>query len=352
MKRTSVLSFGALAVLMIAALTPSAQAACGAGAGGLYSGYSPIHSNPGWPLGASYCSGCGPAFSQQDIVGFFWHLGFGDQFTNTVGDDSGSWAVQNWMQEAFPPSPPYYYRGVLTGGGWGGDLAVDNCILLTDPNGCSCVYLGDDYNRQDCGQFLVMGSQLDPALAQFNYAQPGLASLQMAQIPPPIILGSSGFGNGSVDLNVVVNPPAGGVYQGHGNCDCAPVSYRIRAVQNPGGVLTSTNPGTRQIGAWPLLDTGVGTGNPGPPQPAVGTPLGQPVTVHAPCSSANQLDVYLVTELMFNNGGHPSGPIQSLVVSKDSPEVECGPNLADPEDVRPRRGIRNRKPRPFRRGGR
>ena len=353
MKRTSVLSFGALAVLMIAAMTPSAQAACGAGAGGLYSGYSPIHSNPGWPLGTSYCNGCGPSFDVANITGFFWHLGFGDQFTNTVGDDSGSWNVSNWMQKAFPDAPPYYYRGVLTGGGWGGDLAVDNCILLTDPQGCSCVALGDDYLGGETGTFLVMGSQIDPGLAQFNYVQAGFASLQMLPIPPPIIEGSQGFANGSVDLTVRVDAPGGGVYQGFGACDCTPTSYRVRAVQNAGGVPTSTNPGTRAISAWPLLDLGDGSGNPAGSQPAAGTPLGDSVTVHAPCSNVNQLDVYLVTELFFNNGGNPAGDFQLQTVSANSPEVECGPGLADPDDdPKPRRRIRDQATRPLGRGGR
>ena len=350
-------SLGTWMILVLAAMAPDARAACGAGAGGLYSGYSPITSNPDWPRGASYCGGCGPAFDSGNLTGVFWHLGFGDQFTDGVGDDSGSWHVSNWMQKAFVDNPPYYYRGVFTGGGWGGDLAVDNCILISDPNGCSCIALGDDYGNVQIGRFAVMGSQINPSLAQFDYRNPRGCSassncdnLELVPIPTPDLLASRAFPNGTWDLDVRVDPPAGGVYQGFGDCDCNPTAYRIRAVSNDDGVPTSVDPGTRAKTAWALLPLGNGTGVPAGAQPEAGTPLGASIVVHVACRPDELRDVYLVTELFFENG--PLADFQLDTVSADSPRVDCRSTLAQPDDIEPRRRIRGSTPRPVRRGGR
>ena len=309
---------GALAVVLVAAVTPSARAACGSGAGGLYSGYSPIHSNPDWPAGASYCKGCGPALSGSHI-GVFWHLGKGDPSLG-VGEDSGSWSAVYWARRAFKPDGDYHFRGVLAAGGWGGDIGVDHCILTSDPEGCTCVALVDEYPGTSDVQFLAMGARMDPNLAQFNFQQPEKAPLTLVPVPRPSIVRSKSFDDGSVDVTLRVDRPKGGVYKGYEGCDCGPIGYRIRAIQNPRGIATSRNPGTRLKSQWPVLQLGDGRGSNAGVQPV--TPFGSEVTVHAACSGGEPVDVYLTAELILPNG---TGPAFALdLVSADSPKVECG----------------------------
>ena len=319
------LVLGSLTVLLLAVMTPPASAVCGAGSGALYSGYSPIHSNPAWP-GGSYCAGCGPALSGNHD-GVFWHLGFGDPLPR-VGDDNGTWAAANWLRTRFVDFPPYYFDGHFTGGGWGGDLAVDGCILFTDFDGCTCVALGDEYPGENLGRFASMSSRfnVNSSFAAFDFRQPlGCAPLEcdpltLVPMPTPIVESIQEFGNGSVDVTVRVDPPSDGNYVGFEGCDCAAVGYQIRAVQNPDGVATVDVPGTRAKSAWPLLPLGDGSGNDAGDQTA--TDLGDSVTVHATCSDVNPIDLYLVTELFFPNGDGPLFTIE--YVSGDSAVVECG----------------------------
>ena len=312
-------------VLLFAAVAPSAEAVCNAGGQDLYSGYSPIHSNPAWPGGGAYCVGCGPAIS-GDHDGVFWHLGFGDPAPG-VGDDSGTWDVFNWMNVSFPDNPPYYYRAVFTGGGWSGDVAVDGCLVFTDPTGCTCVALGDEYPGENFARFASMSARYSSSIGVFDFRVPlecifpNCDPLTMVPMPVPIVESVEEFGNGAVDVTVRVDPPGDGNYVGFNGCDCAAVGYQIRAVQNPDGVATIDDPGTRAKSAWPLLPLGDGSGGDAGPQSV--TDLGDSVTVHAACSDVDPIDVYLVTELFFPNG---DGPLFTIdYVSGDSVVVECGP---------------------------
>jgi hypothetical protein len=325
-----------LAVLAIASTSLPVQAACGGGAL-FYTGFSTITSNPGW-CGASYCIGTGPGFSGAR-TGSFWHFGAGDP-TPGVGADNGTWPATSWFVPFFPDTPPYYYGGSLSGQGWSADLGIDGCGLLApNPQNCTCVALADEYPGSNTGVFSAHGAVYNQPTNRYNFDPPGGEQMPMGAIPVPIIVDSNAFPNGSVDLQVRVDPPSSGVYMNDG-CACGPTGYRVRLTDNPNGVGTTTQPGTRDKGAWTLPSLGNGTGSPAGPQPV--TTLGVPVTIHAPCSSVNPRDVYLTTELIFPNGAGPTFSIEK--VSGDSLQVECGPNLADPQPPEPPNRPRSVRP--------
>ena len=237
-----------------------------------------------------------------------------------LGEDSGSWTASNWVRNMFNDEDDYYFRGVLAGGGWGGDVVVDHCILTTDRVGCTCVALADEYPGTNDVQFLAMGARMEPELRQFNYVQADKASLALVPMPRPSVVKSRSFDDGSVDVTLRVERPEGGVYMGFKGCDCGPVGYRIRGIQNPGDVATSRNPGTRMKSHWPVLQLGDGQGAKAGVQSI--TPLGKNVTVHAACAGDKPIDVYLAAELIFPNGS--KSPFTLDLVSADSPKVECG----------------------------
>ena len=186
--------------------------------------------------------------------------------------------------------------------------------------GCTCVALADDYPGENLGRFASLSAKIHPSFGHFSFTQPAFTSITLVPMPTPIVESTREFGDGSVDVAVRVDPPSDGNYVGYNGCDCAAVGYKIRAVENPDGVATVDDPGTRAKSAWALLPLGDGSGADAGPQPV--TDLGAHVTVHAACAGVNPIDLYLVAELTFPNGDGP--PFTVEYVSGDSAVVECG----------------------------
>jgi hypothetical protein len=335
-------AIAAAAVLFLAVALQPAEAACGSiGILGTRAATGPSfiwtegQFTPGYypgypPFDPAVTAPVTPAFD-----GIFWALGTGDPVSGP-GDDSDTWTASAAGWFYFNPS---YFGGAYAGEvftGWGASAEIDGCILL-NPTGCTCMLLTDEDGVN--GYMALLAAERDAGGSTF-FDQPGLdgagnaSPIVLQAIPAPTITNTIRRPSLDLDITVTVPPVVAGLYQ-KAPCDCTEgLAYKVLAVQQTRGLAP---PSTRDAAAWVELDL------PGTlPQGA--TPVGTAVTVESLCGATNT-DVYVATQLVFDTvsgGGFPA-----TVVSANSTRIECGPQIAEPEPLRPKvrpdapRNIRN-----------
>jgi hypothetical protein len=329
-------ALAAVAVLVLAAALTPAQAACGGNpviqtfagpygtsfiwtqnifAPGYYPGYP--------PFGNYYTKPWTPAFEAT-----FWALGTGDPAVGP-GDDAGTWTVPPWPWAYYNPTyyGYYYYAGSIFAG-WGANAGIDGCLQNNPPGTCTCVLLTDEDGTD--GYFAITGNNASAGLWWTQLDQPGFdgagnaAPIILWPMPRPVILNSVRQAT-TLDLCLTVtypgSPPADhtlGTCGGSGAC--GPIGFQVVQMILPRGAVP---PATRQAPAWTIMTLCDGS-----PQPI--TPIGATVDVLSPCGATNS-DVYLAILLYFDNiPPHFTSP----VVSGNSVRIECGPQLAEPEEPR------------------
>jgi len=308
----------------------------------------------------TYVTGTIPAVSPVTALakGSFWALGTGDQANAGSGNDSNTYDIMTAGGFGFYANPGVYEHGGRFAGNWNSG-SIDGCI---GGGNCMCLLVTDVLPGTDDAQFMVVGGRSagteDTLLnAGGTDGQNHLTPLKMVAIPRPNITGSTRLA-GSNDVDLAVSLPAltGGVYSTPGSgCDCSPVGYRVVQSIVPRGTTVPTdrdraatwdddnNAGTPEVDLYsePILTAGGA-------QPAAGTSLTGSVSVRSLCGSSDQ-DVYLTAQLVFDGSGGPGTEWVAEHLSGNSTRVECGPNLADPDDkprpIRPR----NDRPSPRRR---
>lgn len=356
MKTTKILTVVATLIVALSLAAP-ASASCGTvaaiasvgdpavvGQSGYTFVFSPVFQEFGPVFGASYglvsSSNAGnpapPSVSGAATVSF-WALGAGDPAVGP-GTDNGGFDLVGY--------PGFYGAGYSSGPSYAGGLwyaatingtweaaGIDGCI---GSGNCMCLLISDHDGER--GFWAVTGGQSD---ANFNTSinQGGADGngnnlpIILATMPKPSITASTRAADGSLDVEVTVKLPAptGGDFTNDG-CGCAPIGYRVlQQVLTSGsmpptdrGVSVWSEPALAAGGAQGVTSFGVGAGDAG-------------VTIRSACG-ASDTDVYLTAQLVFDSG------FATTVVSGNSSRVECGPNLADPDD-RPSR-IRPRSDRP------
>jgi hypothetical protein len=174
--------------------------------------------------------------------------------------------------------------------------------------------------------YYAMLSAAPDAGTNFQYGN----NIALQPIPAPQIVNSVRNPVGrDVDLTLNV-PPLSGVVE-DGGCNCGSgAKYVVRAQEVP---QNAAAPVGRDVGGWVTNLTSA--------QPGGGTNVGSQIVLNAPC--ANDTDLYLTTELIFDSGYSTS------VVSGNSTRVACDPNIANPKPLE-RRRIDNRPTTP-RKGG-
>jgi hypothetical protein len=326
-----------------------AVADCGGNPGNIVTGASQIwtaafQADPtffyGYYGGTTYSgiayTGTTPVSENANAI--FWRQGFGDPAPG-FGADSGIFdlvATGGLYFSAFPSVGYYGGATILTGWQPGTDDCIDGgnclCLLITDSDGDDTYYaMASARSAATLTTVLEQGGTDGSGF----YQQP----IVMAPLSKPSIVGSAGVGPqnagggfSELDLSVTVAPTTAGVYEKDG-CSCGPVGFKVLQTIVPRG---SMPPSDRSVG-WQEAQLSAGG-----PQDV--TPLGAMVNVRSTCGAADQ-DVYLATEMYFDSGFGTS------VVSANSTRVECGTNLADP-DEKPTK-IRPRQDRPTpKRGGR
>lgn len=260
--------------------------------------------NPADPLYGGYAPGLSP-----QAEAFWWQLGLGDPAIG-AGLDNGSWGIENWV----PPYPVPGYTGVfwfpsLIQGGWGQDpAAIDGCIS-DDGNvlgECMCVLVTDEFDGSGLG--LLFGAATDAnGFARLNLPG-GNVALPLLDVPGPTIVGSSRDAV-SNDVTVSVGAAiAAGFDNSKDGCACIG-SMQFKVYSNT--VMRGAAAPVSRDDGWVERS--------GP------TPISASADVLVDCG-ASDTDVYLSTSIVTDSGFETE-------LSANSTRVECGPNIATPDDL-------------------
>jgi hypothetical protein len=256
--------------------------------------------------------------------GAFWVLGAGNPDGGGVDDGApAAWpAIENgidhpsgatgWLISYASQGAP----GAAIAGTWAQDPRIDGCPdeALAQPT-CHATYLTDETGSESF--FAVVTRRESADQQNYDLSLPGNAPITLVPVPKPRIVGSSRTG-----LNIYANigaPFAADIAAGsYLDPDCAPAltGYRIYRKQVPNG---SPAPQTRDRAAWDPITP-----------PVV---ISQSTVVPIECSDFSNQDSYLTQTLVFEGG------LELPYVSKQSTRIECGPNLAQPQqpEQQPRR---------------
>lgn len=320
MKILNRVAFPAIALLVMVVVAQPAAASCGVP----YiisnvedaDNYAYIWTDGLW-CGGTYCPGDAMSAARSAV---FWALGGGDPVIG-VGNDNGDWTDENWLYGYYYPGYGYYPFTLLTA--WDAP-GVDGCLNLTgglgQPGTCTCLLLTDEV--AGVGKFAAVSVQTDAGGASYLNRTTGGAPVVLQDMPKPQIIGST---RDPVTFNIVMNvsvpAPTLGVYEAP-TCGCAePVAYKLYQAVVARGAAPPTS---RDVAGWTLMNLAGAV-----PQPPTGTPAGTPVAVESLCGSSNT-DVYVTAQLVFDSG------FATDVVSTNSTRVECGPNIAEPQPIRPK----------------
>jgi hypothetical protein len=341
MRRVNRIAIAAIATLLIAALGPAAQAACGGTplltthdgrASYIWTQdvFVPQYYGAGYP--PLMYPGNPPVTS--DFSGVFWALGTGDP-TLGLGDDNGTHGSADWFYyNSYPVYSIYHAGQIFTN--WG-ESTIDGCILNAgatnglDGDECTCILLSDQDGAD--GYFAIASAMVDGG-GHTYFDMPGsdgngnAGPIILVPIPRPFItLADTNFATRDVDLTVTIAPFAGGVYDRDG-CACGPEGFKVYQMLIPRG---DPPPDDRDTAQWTEMALAGGGAQPV-------TPFGSSVTVASTCGFANH-DVYLAAQLVFDSG------FGSAVVSRNSIRVECGPTFAEPLEPVSRRDFPRRPTR-------
>ena len=202
---------------------------------------------------------------------------------------------------------------------------IDGCIQLNPPGTCTCVLIED--NDGVNGYFAIVSNATDPIYTTdldqpANDGSGNLGPIRLAPIPPPTILASARkLGGFDLDITATIPPlttPTDGVHQSGGSCACGPIGFKVMQAI----VLRGAPAPTDRWASWAPMNL-VGGGAQG------WTAMGTPLPVESLCGSTDQ-DVYITSQLQFDSG------FTTSIVSGNSTRIECGPNVADPDPIKPR----------------
>lgn len=333
MKVLNKIAIVAVSALFLAAILSPAQASCGApsqiatitvdgtsfvwNAGVFTPNY--YYGAPGYAPGM-YAPGNPPVTAA--FTGVFWSVGNGDPAIGS-GDDNGLFTIDRYFSYYGNPGLDYYEAGSFATT-WAADSIIDGCISNAGAPGttCTCVLLTD---QDGATGYYAMAANRTDILEDTLLNMPGTdgngnpGAIMLQAIPRPAIVGSAydpGTGNVTLQVNVTGNP--GDYNKDPGFCACGPVGFKVVQQVLPTG---SAPPADRDAGLWvdaTLVGGGVQDVN----------PLGATIELQTDC--AGDQDVYFATQFYYDSG------FVTNVVSSNSTQVECGPNLADPQAVRPR----------------
>ena len=240
--------------------------------------------------------------------GVFWGIGQYDPLPG-VGTDNGLYPSSEWLR--YTPGSGFYIAGE-----WAGDVRIDNCIqggANPQPARMGVAWATSDGITT---YFTAMCAKEDPNTAQFDtFLQ--IPGQPMAAVPRPRVTASSRSGN-QTTLTACHEPVVGGIFNQPGSgCTLTTNGFRsyYQVVPRNGAAPTQRPP----TGGWILLGT---AGN------------------DASCASgvvtcAVDSDIYLSTTLRFDvfDGVPGSNPVElGLGSANGLTKVECGPNLATPND--------------------
>lgn len=258
---------------------------------------------------------CTAGSMTSEAQGVFWGIGDGDP-TVGVGIDNGTFTFfggNSW-------GIPYPGYPVLINSHWQ-RAGIDGCIDFAPGVRCMAILLSDTAQNtgsaSPAGAFALMTDRPDDATVSFDFSEPGNADITLLTLPTLRITDSARTGGGTgVDLTVngiSAADIAGGLYL---DPECPDLNanlilgYQVYTRSTPRGAGAPTdNDATNWTPAGPVV------------------PLGSPSTFSLACDG--ETDKYITGGVVFDSA------FANTWVSGQSLKVECGVNLADPENVNP-----------------
>lgn len=255
--------------------------------------YTPGQCDGGYP-----CTGPSATSVSENLKGVYWVVGAGDPAFGP-GNDSGSFAARQNNAYGYPLAgfiTNYPGYSAYINGTWAQSQDIDGCPDFVGgpgtPGLCTAMLLTDSVNGSS--YFMLQVSQSDGA-GNFAFSGGNLSSVDrpgggMGVPGGPVIASSTRLGGGT-GVELTINPPAlDGI---SGDTSCADVLQGFR-------VWAQVLPRDSNDAATVTLD----------------------------CSGDS--DVYVATSAVFDSG------FETAFVSANSGRVECGPNAADVQPIRPR----------------
>jgi hypothetical protein len=309
-------------VLVLAALAaPPAEAACALAR--LITGFnvstgerSYIHTPGVCPGGGGTCAPPYYFSVTGAIRGDFWGVGYGDPFAVLSGIDNGSFDVGTFGTYIDPDngwitSSDFYYPAEINTS-WASAGTIDGCIDSIIGQRCTAILLSDKVGDQSFFAFITEAANVG---GNYIFTRAGGAPVTLAPVPNVGITGSTRLGPTQVQLTIAppfgASPgPAEGFYL---DSACAgvgtPTGWRVRSQSAPGH--GNASPTGRDVANW---GTSLGTA----------TNFGSSQTVTASCTGDQ--DIWLAYTILYDSG------LELSYVGGNSSRVECGANLAEPDD--------------------
>lgn len=305
----------ALGVLALVAAAQPAQAACGApflitslGA----TEYAYLY-NPSVELGGGGIQG---SSITDQLTGFFWGVGVGDPALG-VGADNGSFAALDWL--GIYPNYPAYINTT-----WAASTGIDTCIDVQGGLGerCQVTFMQDVNLNGGGGVFALMSTPDDPASGDFLLTN-GSNPINFAPQAAMSILSSTRNGDTGVAM-MLSGPNAADIDAGSYLSDAAQCQGTGGAGSAANGLIVGYDAVVQVLprGSAPPSDFNAAAWTPA----SQTTPLGTPVSISVPCDGDS--DVYASYKLVMDSG------FTSPIVSNSTTRIECGPNVADPSQIR------------------
>lgn len=355
MKNILRIAVGAALLLGLAASMQPAEANCGAARA--FTTLPNRFSTPGAPFGPN-----GYAVS-PDFAGSFWSLAplpGGGNPANALGNDSGALTgPTGGFGTPLPPGPSslWIYPGFGGAGAYIGQSTghwqtpgSDGCIDNDGSTGgcspaetgqCMVALLTDD-DQAGHGFFAVLAKTANTAggnglgVCDYDFSTLTSGDFQLAAVPKPEIRGSTRNGANSVDVSVRVSLPSSGFFLGCSPAQNAAIqaaTAKLYLRQVLGHDTTNANP-DRNKNTWVSASGDI--------------PLNTNTTITLTCGGTDT-DYYLCSTLKVPTGNGQFYELDNC--SSDSLTIECGPNLAQPQE-RPRRTSPKSQAAPAPRGGR
>jgi hypothetical protein len=368
MKKLILVAVGVALVAGLAASLQPAEAACGSARA--------IQSITGTGSAGFFTPGYDSnGYSNFAPRGSFWSLGYGNATgatppNNDSGSNSGGTnfyvgtGAGNWLENGYAGVPSYFddYYG---GNHWqipGTDGCIDfdgsdgDHVGVGAPDQDQCnVILVDDDDNNGVGYFLLAAQSADNlGNYKFNEAL-GNTNVNLAAIPVPIITASSSVSATVKNVTVVVPCPVGPAQGVYANCQPAQntqlsssINYQLYSKTTAVG-NAPTGAGSRDL---PPVVSVSDAGNPtGWLLQAGGAgQCGVPVDTTLDCTGNPDVSVWLCASLVVDG-------FETTNCSANAVRVDCGPNLANPDEPfikrdKPRIGDRPGSGRDGGRGGR
>lgn len=333
-----------LALLLLAAAVVSpAQASCPlARSIGPFTTYIYTPGFPHPPNGGS---------TTPELKGSFWSFSTlgpanGGNPATGVGNDSGTIPQYNWLYWPGYDDGTNSFAAHLVGPGPDGNYdqshwnaaGVDGCIDndTASPGGRCMVALLTDDDDGGTGHFALLSVGPDAGQDYDFSAATGGGNIVLAPIPKTNITNSIRNGSLSVDLTIntqLPGGPANGLYLG---CQAAALQgarYRVYVRDQADQSPAPGGSNSRDLGNW--------TAASGP------HPIGASTSLNVACNGVDR-EFYLCSTVEFPTGNGQFYEVGNC--SRNSTRVECGPNIAEPQQ--PRRPSTPKPGRLGQRGGR